>query len=220
MVKIHRKTWIFIVLMLGFLLMIYLNRHAISINHDQTHYYATLLPEPRPIENLQLVDDHNQKFSENQFKGQWTLLFFGYSRCRQACPLALKILAETYHALLKAGVKNLPQVMMVTLDPIHDTTKELHRYVTSFHPSFVGLTGKVEDVYYFAKQVGVAHSHDKKGRAIDIEHTSNIVIIDPHGRWYGIYTSPYQSSHLVQDFMKLQNQMDLANQHTTDQPRV
>ncbi len=39
------------------------------------------------------------------FKGQWTLLYFGYARCTDSCPMAIPMIATAAKELRKSGIK-------------------------------------------------------------------------------------------------------------------
>ncbi|MDH3941335.1 MAG: SCO family protein, partial [Xanthomonadales bacterium] len=60
-----------------------------------------LLPEPRVIADFSLVDDDGQPFSLERLKGQWSLLFFGFTHCPDVCPSALYDLAQVRKTLAR-----------------------------------------------------------------------------------------------------------------------
>jgi protein SCO1/2 len=78
---------------------------------------------------------HARQLSD--FRGQVVAVFFGYTRCPDACPTALSELAAITKRLGDEG-KRL-QVIFVTLDPQRDTPEVLRSYIPAFNPNFLGL---------------------------------------------------------------------------------
>ena len=74
-----------------------------------------------------------------EFRGSVVALYFGYTRCPDACPLTLATLAESVRLLGEDGKR--VQVIFVTVDPKHDKPELLARYVRSFHEGFLALYG-------------------------------------------------------------------------------
>jgi protein SCO1/2 len=85
------------------------------------------------------------------FRGKVVLLFFGFTQCPDVCPTALASAVEVLQTLGDDGSK--VQVLFVSLDPERDTPDILQAYVSSFHPSFIGLrtdlAGTAETAAYF-----------------------------------------------------------------------
>ena len=76
-------------------------------------------------------------------QGRKALVFFGYTYCPDACPMDMTVLSQ---GLQKYAEKNPAlaakiQAIFITIDPERDTPQVLTKYVTAFHPSFLGLHG-------------------------------------------------------------------------------
>jgi protein SCO1/2 len=75
------------------------------------------------------------------------------------------------------------QVIMISVDPERDTPDKIATYATHFHPSFLGVTGSLEEVsrlatlygIYFAKSEG----SDLTGYLID--HTATVIVVNQEG---------------------------------------
>jgi protein SCO1 len=128
---------------------------------------------------FELRDDRAQPWAlQDQNAG--VVLVFGYTHCDDTCPLMLSKLAK---GLVRSGRSNGSiEVAFVTVDPMRDTPRVLHAYVTRFGPNVVGLTGtpsqieKVERSYHvWAQRLG-----SKPGRADDYDeaHSSTMFFID------------------------------------------
>lgn len=92
-----------------------------------------------------LVDQDGRPVTEQDFRGRWMLVYFGYTWCPDACPLGLTTIAEALDALPPALAAQVVPVL-ITVDPERDTPAVLKGYVAAFHPRLVGLTGTPEAV--------------------------------------------------------------------------
>jgi cytochrome oxidase Cu insertion factor (SCO1/SenC/PrrC family) len=73
-------------------------------NHgDDSHGYVG--PEPGSLGGtIALSDLAGRPFTDANFAGFWTLLYFGYANCRSACPTALPNLSDALTRLRSARV--------------------------------------------------------------------------------------------------------------------
>ena len=69
-----------------------------------------------------------------------TLLFFGYTRCRDTCPTVMADLASARRRL-SSSEQHRVQVVFVTEDPQRDTPELLRAWLERFDPSIIGLVG-------------------------------------------------------------------------------
>lgn len=76
---------------------------------------------------------------ESDPDGHMQLLFFGYANCEQICSAALPLMGEMANIVGRAGIDVTP--VMITVDPLRDTTPLMAEVLTAIHPDFVGLTG-------------------------------------------------------------------------------
>jgi len=91
------------------------------------------------------------------------------------------------------------QGVLVTVDPERDDPETLERYVRTFSASFTGMTGTRESLADFATQVNVAFGKIPDGNGgYTVDHTGNIVIINPQGHYRGFIKMP-QSAHTIRE---------------------
>ena len=94
------------------------------------------------------------------------------------------------------------QVVLVTVDPDRDDPETLGRYVKAFSPDFVGVNGSRESIAKFATQVNVAFGKVPDGEGgYTVDHSGNIVIINPRGHYAGFIKLPHKAS-TIQDAMR------------------
>jgi protein SCO1/2 len=75
-----------------------------------------------------------------QSNGYVTILFFGYTRCPDVCPLQMQLIAQALKKL-PAATANQFKVVFVTTDPARDTSPVLRTWLDHFDKHFIGLTG-------------------------------------------------------------------------------
>lgn len=145
---------------------------------------GTVLDEPQPTADLSLVaaDGERVTLGEVASRSAWTVVFFGFVNCPDVCPITMARLAETYRDL---GEPRDLSVVMITVDPEHDTPEVLETYVDGFHPDFRGLGGSSGDVAAAASRFFVGYN----GTGTDIVHTDAVALLDDAGRLRAVYTA-------------------------------
>jgi protein SCO1 len=78
----------------------------VDVDQDhEAHGYGHLPPSPDVMGGtLSFTDWRGKTVTEADFKGHWTLLYFGYSRCTSSCTMALPLIVETMQELRKRKV--------------------------------------------------------------------------------------------------------------------
>ena len=100
----------------------------ITIKPMQTDSYQALqaYPNARPVIPFSLTDHNGNAFTEAHLKGQWNLIFLGYTYCPDICPTTLAELRRIYPTITENEKVN---VIFVSVDPKRDTTPQLKTYV-------------------------------------------------------------------------------------------
>ncbi len=146
------------------------------------------LSAPRDIDKVELLTDRGEPFTQADFVGQWSYVFFGFTHCPDICPRTMGIMGRMDEILRDGSRRRLAdrfQGVFVSVDPERDNQQRLNRYVNAFSRYFLGLRESRDKVASFAGQVNAAFgkvpmSHGSDGYLID--HTSNIVVINPEGK--------------------------------------
>jgi protein SCO1/2 len=165
---------------------------------------ATLLPKPQLLPQLELLDQDGKLFDRQRLERHWSLLFFGFSRCPAVCPATLNVLALTRERLASLPAAQRPQVVLVSVDPKHDSPARLKGYVSSFNPEFVGVTGSEAAIEQLAHSLGV--SITMQPLADDdytVEHTQAIFLVDPRGAWRAVFTTPHSPNVIADDYRRI-----------------
>jgi protein SCO1/2 len=135
-----------------------------------------------------LVDQDGRTVTERDFRGKWLMIYFGYTRCPDACPLALNQMAAALDALGEPR-RDLVQPIFVTVDPERDTPAVMKDYVDAFPDAhIVGLTGTPEQVDQIVKAYHVQAKKLEKDQYGEyaVDHTSTIHVMDPDGHLAGL----------------------------------
>ena len=149
-----------------------------------------LLETPRNIGEFDLIDHHGNPFNPGRLEGQWTLVFFGFTHCPDICPTTMTFL-NTFLESLEGTEAQDPQVVMVSVDPARDTVQQLADYMPYFNPDFIGVTGEFLDIHRFATKLNTPFRKvmDEDG-SYQVDHSSNIVLINPRGDYHGFFRAP------------------------------
>lgn len=167
-----------------------------------------ILPRPREITAFELTTHTGAPFTLEDLTGHWTFAFFGFTHCPDVCPTTMAVMGQARRTL---GDGDTFQGVLVSVDPERDDAATLAAYTTAFAPDFIGVRGSREAVATLAEQVNVAFAKvpalDANGEpdptAYQVDHTANIVIINPRGHYHGFIKYPQQADTIVAAFRSL-----------------
>ncbi|GGO86439.1 SCO family protein [Wenjunlia tyrosinilytica] len=164
----------------------------ISVDKANTPYQGTPLEQPFAKPDVTLTDTSGKPFDlRTRTKGRVTLLYFGYTHCPDVCPTTMSDLALAKQALPKADRKKV-DVVMVTTDPDRDTPGHLRTWLDAMDKSFIGLTGRFEDIKAAARTIGadVAKPKKEKDGSVTVEHGAQVVAFSAaDGKGHVLYTA-------------------------------
>jgi len=162
--------------------MVGLIRGGIEDTGGASAFHATEITGVEWGRDFHLTDHHGRPRSLQDFRGKVVMLFFGFTHCTDVCPTTLADLARVVQRLGADGAR--VQVLFVTVDPQRDTAPVLAKYVTAFHPAFLGLRGDPADTAALAgafKFFHAAHAPDAHGQYA-VDHGSAIYVYGSQGR--------------------------------------
>ncbi len=156
---------------------------------------AFVFSTPRMFTDFSLLDQHGNEFTKRNFEGKWSLVFFGFTQCPDICPTTLIDLNNLWKAL-PDNIRKDTEVVLVSLDPARDSAKILKDYVEYFNPAFTGVTGDFLSIRRFANEVNVAFMKVTQGDSYTIDHSANVVLINPRGDYHGFFKPPFSLAKL------------------------
>lgn len=169
---------------------------------------ATVLTPAKPLIDFVLQDFNGQVFNQDNLKGYWTLMFFGYADCPEICPTTLAITSGVWRAFPEQIPHPKARFVFATLDPKTDTPQKLKTFLSRFNPAFIGITGEEAEVHKLSKSLNVYSWTDPKLNAAGqkiIDHSATIMLINPEGRLHALFTPPHQIDTIKKDLQTLMN---------------
>jgi len=157
---------------------------------------AYFIDPPRQLSGFQLISDQNMNFAIDDFKGKWSILFFGFTFCPDICPLTMKQLSNVKEELKDKA--NRINFYLVSIDPDRDSPENLRTYLDNFDEEFIGLTGEIDKIYKFSTQVNapffpVVNSNEEN---YTVDHSGSLVLINPNGHYAGFFRAPHNTKNL------------------------
>ena len=164
---------------------------------------AVILEEPVLLDLQGFIDHEERPFGRDQFVGNWSFIYFGFTRCPDFCPLTLSILAKAESALLddEGAMEGMRfQGLLFTIDPARDKPENLGPYVKTFSERFSGVWS-ADGVDELARKVDVRFEQAKMDNGgYMFDHTSNVVIVGPRSRYIGYIKRPHSAEQIAQIF--------------------
>lgn len=136
-----------------------------------------------------LIDHNHRAVRNDDFLGQWVLIYFGFSHCPDICPDEMEKMIEVVDEI--DNIPSLPNLtpLLITIDPERDTPEVLAAYVKDFSPKLLGLTGSVEQVEQASRAYRVYYSQGPKDEDNDyiVDHTIIMYLLGPDGEFVDYY---------------------------------
>jgi protein SCO1/2 len=134
-----------------------------------------------------LTASDGRRVTDQDFRGRWILIYFGFTFCPDACPTELAVMAAALDTLGDDAADVQP--MLITLDPERDTVEVLRDYVAAFHPRLIGLTGTLAEIQAVASAYRVFFQKTEPDANGDylVDHSSVVYLMDPDGNYVTVF---------------------------------
>ena len=157
---------------------------------------GVLLPDALELRSFSLYDHHNQAFSNEDLKGRWHLVSYGFTTCPDICPTTLSELAGVAAQLQERGNDDL-RFLFYTVDHRRDTSSQIASYLPFFHPDFIGLTHRDDSNnphLPFEKSLGIVaqlvpvieDGVEPDANNYKVYHGATLFLINPQGQLQAI----------------------------------
>lgn len=164
-----------IVLWLGAIVQIDYSNHPV---HRET---ASRLPANPIAFRFDLAAVDGSHVSDASYRGDWLLVFFGFTRCGEICARALKTISRVKNSRTAAPSM---QGIFISIDSPADTPSAVAVYLARLDPQIVGLTGPrdalfevVKSIELYADSVGQSPSTD----GVFLASSPYIYLVSPTG---------------------------------------
>lgn len=158
---------------------------AMADNEPPQPAYIDLAGHMPPLEfRMQDVED-GKTVTAADFRGHPVILYFGFTRCPDTCPLTMQNAARLVRKLGTRGAH--VRVLFVTVDLEYDTAPRLKAFMAQFGkpPVFTGLRGTPADLQAAAKRYGVFYQAptgpDSPDPVSAIGHSDATYLFAPNG---------------------------------------
>ena len=131
-----------------------------------------------------LVDQTGRTVTDQDFRGRYMLVFFGFTHCPDVCPAELQVMSASLDELGPKADEMVP--IFITLDPERDTQEAMGAFVKNFGSRFVGLTGSPEAIAAAADAYRVAYAkvqEDTRKPDYSIDHSGLVYLMGKDGEY-------------------------------------
>lgn len=128
-----------------------------------------------------LQDPRGRSVTNEDFRGRFQLISFGYTYCPDVCPTTLVEMAAILKQLGEQADRLQP--IFITVDPERDTGKVLQTYTEFFDPRILGLTGSPALVRRAADNFKIRYAKVREPGNTNyaVDHSAGMILLGPDG---------------------------------------
>ena len=157
-------------------------------------------PKPMPDFTLSSVSGPARL---SDFKGKVTLIFFGYTNCKDICPATMAKMSTAFDKLGDRAAD--VRLIFISVDYKRDTPQTTGAYASKFRSDFVGLTGSQAEIDTVTKAYGIYYKLDNPDASgnYEVEHTADVMVLDRQGQLEMTWSSDQQPDEIASDLSVL-----------------
>jgi protein SCO1/2 len=146
-----------------------------------------------------LVNQDGKTVTQDEYAGQYKLIYFGFTFCPAICPTELQKMTQALKIMGEDG-KNI-QPLFITVDPERDTVPVMKDYVAMFSPDLDGLTGTVEQIEKIKQDYRVYAQKVKTEEMTEytMDHSSFIYLMNTNNELVSIYRTEDNAAFMAED---------------------
>lgn len=131
--------------------------------------------------------------------GTYTAVFIGFTNCPDICPTTMADLSQAA-GMLDEAERDEFRTVFITADPERDDPELLDMWLSSFDPSFVGLTTDLEATDATAEELGISVSRpeDRSGD-YQVDHGGQTLLFDPEGNSQVMWSYGTEPEKIAED---------------------
>ena len=154
-----------------------------------------------------LQDPNGRSVSNEDFRGRFQLIAFGYTYCPDICPTTLVEMAAILKQLGDQASRVQP--IFISVDPERDSGMVLQTYTEFFDPRILGLTGPVALVRRAADNFKIRYAKVKEpGVAADryaVDHSAGMILLGPDGSFVKKFAFAMPVSEITEQIGRMIN---------------
>lgn len=175
---------------------------------------ASLAAASGTVAPFSLIDQRGESVTDEEFRGRFMLVFFGYTYCPDVCPLGLQRMSRAVDALGPEAEQVAP--IFITVDPERDSSSVLATYTAHFHPRLIGLTGTREQVDAARRSYGVrsfkvflppsfeeGESDEDDNSRYLMQHSASTYLVGPDGAIERVFSHETSSREMARQIREL-----------------
>lgn len=130
-----------------------------------------------------LQDPRGRSVTNEDFRGRFQLISFGYTYCPDVCPTTLVEMAAILKQLGEQAERVQP--IFISVDPERDTGKVLQTYTEFFDPRILGLTGSPALVRRAADNFKIRYAKVREpgNENYAVDHSAGMILLGPDGEF-------------------------------------
>ena len=153
-----------------------------------------------------LVGANGETVTNQDLRGRWQLVYFGYTFCPDVCPVDAERMGRAY-AELEASDPALAselQPVFITVDPARDTPQVAQEFAGNFHEDMIGLSGSEAQVQAAADAYRVysAKGEEREDGFYLMDHSAFIYLMDAEGRPVNFYARDMGAEAIAVDIRR------------------
>jgi len=159
-------------------------RFHCAIRDGENGRSKTGKPPPPTVRSSKfaLTNHDGQSVTDESYRGNYMLVYFGFTGCANICATDLSSMAAVLNNLGEPAASKI-QPIFITLDPRNDTIEALAEHVKMFHPRLQGLTGSEAQIRQAAREYGAYYfSGEVDGRNV-FDHSGFTYLMDEEGQF-------------------------------------
>lgn len=166
-------------------------------------------PDPAKLGgNFELLDHTGRTVTDRDFRGKWMLIFFGFTGCREACPVGLDRMTAALELMGEEAEQIQPLFVDVGLE--EPDPKGLAQFVSNFHPRLIGLAGNRKQNFHIARIFKVRREYGHNGWSAKetgprLDHSTYFYLVDPQGKtriYFYHALSPAEMAEMLRQHMQ------------------
>jgi protein SCO1/2 len=164
----------------------------------------SLYPQTRELPDFHLDRADGGSLTLADWRGRWTLAYFGFTNCPDVCPTTLAAFKQVWKRLEAKGATDRLRIDFISVDPVRDTPEQLARYVAFYDPDFVAATGTDAELGHLTSALGLLYTRTPNAEGgVDVDHSASAVLIDPDGHQAGLVRPPFDPARIAADLEAL-----------------
>jgi protein SCO1/2 len=149
---------------------------------------------------FRLVAGDGRTVTDQDFRGKYLLVYFGYTICPDICPTTLQSVVT---ALDRLGEKaDRLQPVLITVDPTRDTPPVMAQYTAAFSPRLIGLSGSEEQIAAVEREYRIYTAFHPDGAGYAVDHSSALFLMGPDGRFIARLKAEASAPEIASDLVR------------------